>query len=92
MKLRNMLLMAAVFLIGALASSIGGLWHPYVTVTVKNVSHQPLSEIEMKIQNPKKEILSLLATLTILITSNICTKVLYKVLEKASLLHWEDLS
>jgi len=46
----------------------------------------------MKIQNPKKEILSLLATLTILITSNICTKVLCKVLEKAFLLHWEDLS
>lgn len=41
----------------------------------------------MKIQNPKKEIHSLLATLTILITSNICTKVLCKVLEKASLLH-----
>ena len=51
MKLRNLLLMVAVFLIGALASSIGGLWHPYVTVTVKNVSHQPLSEIEMKFQN-----------------------------------------
>ena len=51
MKLLNMLLMTAVFLIGALASSVAGLWDPYVTVKIKNASLQPVSEIEMRFQN-----------------------------------------
>jgi hypothetical protein len=51
MKLRNLLLITAVFLMGALASSIAGLWHPYVTITVKNASQQPLSDIEIRFQN-----------------------------------------
>lgn len=51
MKLRNMFLMFVVFLMGGLASSIAGLWDPYVTVKIKNASPQSLSEIEMKFQN-----------------------------------------
>ena len=55
MKLRNMFLMFVVFLMGGLASSIAGLWDPYVTVKIKNVSPQSLSEIEMKFQNTEGE-------------------------------------
>jgi hypothetical protein len=44
------------FLIGAISSSISGLWHPYVTVKIKNVSQQPLSEIEMKFQKQKVKV------------------------------------
>ena len=55
MKLRNMFLMFVVFLMGGLASSIAGLWDPYVTVKIKNASPQSLSEIEMKFQNTEGE-------------------------------------
>ncbi len=51
MKVVNVTVMLTMFLIGAISSSISGLWHPYVTVKIKNVSQQPLSEIEMKFQN-----------------------------------------
>jgi hypothetical protein len=51
MKLRNVLLMSTTFLIGGLTSAVVGIWHPYVTVKAKNVSQQPLTEIELRFQN-----------------------------------------
>lgn len=38
MKARELLGIASALIVGALASSVGGLWHPYVTVNVKNMS------------------------------------------------------
>ena len=51
MKVVNVIVMLTMFLIGAISSSISGFWHPYVTVKIKNVSQQPLSEIQMRFQN-----------------------------------------
>ena len=51
MKVVNVIVMLTMFLIGAISSSISGLWHPYVTLKIKNESQQPLSEIEMRFQN-----------------------------------------
>jgi hypothetical protein len=51
MKARQFLGIASAFIVGALASSVGGLWHPYVTVDVKNMSPKAVSEMEVIFQN-----------------------------------------
>ncbi len=51
MKVRQVLALAIAIIIGALASSIGGLWHPYATVKVKNISLKPVNEIEVRFQS-----------------------------------------
>ena len=55
MKARHVLVIVFTFFVGALASSIGGLWHPYATVKVKNFGPQPLSGLEVKFQNTEEK-------------------------------------
>ena len=51
MKAGQVLWLVVAFIVGVIASSVGGLWHPYVTVKVKNMSAKPVSEIEVRFQN-----------------------------------------
>ena len=51
MKLRTIFLIVSVFVLGAIASSIGGMWHPYVTVKVTNMNQQSIKDLEVAFQN-----------------------------------------
>ena len=51
MKLRTVFLIVSVFVLGAIASSIGGMWHPYVTVKVTNMNQQSIKDLEVAFQN-----------------------------------------
>ena len=51
MQTRQLLGIASVLIVGALASSVGGLWHPYATVNIKNMSPKAVSEMEVSFQN-----------------------------------------
>jgi hypothetical protein len=51
MKFWSVVLIVSVFWLGAIASSIGGMWHPYVTVEVRNMNQQSLVELEVELQN-----------------------------------------
>lgn len=51
MKFRTVALIITVFGLGAITSSIGGMWHPYVTVEVKNLNQQPIKSLEVRLQN-----------------------------------------
>ena len=51
MKLRFVFLIFLVFVFGAIASSIGGMWHPYVTVKVTNMNQQSIKDLEVIFQN-----------------------------------------
>ena len=51
MKVRSVFLIVSVFVLGAIASSIGGMWHPYVTVKVINMNQQSIKDLEMTFQN-----------------------------------------
>jgi hypothetical protein len=51
MKLRSVFFIVSVFVFGAIASSVGGMWHPYVTVKVTNMSQQSIKDLEVAFQN-----------------------------------------
>jgi hypothetical protein len=51
MKLRSVFFIFSVFVLGAIASSVGGMWHPYVTVKVTNISQQSIKDLEVAFQN-----------------------------------------
>ena len=51
MKLSKVVALIAVFIAGALTSSVVGLWHPYVTVKVTNLDARSVEQIEVRFQN-----------------------------------------
>jgi hypothetical protein len=51
MNYRTVALIITVFGLGAITSSIGGMWHPYVTVEIKNLNQQPIKNLEVRFQN-----------------------------------------
>jgi hypothetical protein len=55
MRARHVVVIALAFFVGVLASSIGGVWHPYATVKVKNLGSQTLSGLEVRFQNTEEK-------------------------------------
>ncbi len=51
MKAPMLLVLGIAFIFGALTSSIGGWWHPYATVLIKNVDQRSVAKIEVNFQN-----------------------------------------
>ena len=51
MKLRSVFFIVSVVVFEAIASSVGGMWHPYVTVKVTNMSQQSIKDLEVIFQN-----------------------------------------